>query len=93
MSHEIVTLIFAMRTRTVRGIRTDFPGMYSDCSCPMQGCSEPTDTLQHLLSCIGLKDVITEADIYITYMDVFSECLNKQKEVTVLFFPTITSQE
>ena len=46
-------MLYALRTRTVRGIRKDFSGMYSDLSCPL-GCEDP-DTLPHIISCSVLK--------------------------------------
>ena len=41
------TLLLGLRTRTVRGIKCDFPGIYKDRVCPV-GCGEE-DNLQNIL--------------------------------------------
>ena len=73
-----------MRTRTVRGIRSDFGGQYQDKECPLPGCSHP-DTLANLLTCPTIRDRLgaTDATI-IAYEDVFSQdigCLRKATDV------------
>ena len=42
------SLLMALRTRTVRGIKSDFPGLYRDKICPV-GCGE-NDTIQNVLT-------------------------------------------
>ena len=42
------TLLLGLRTRTVRGIKCDFPGIYKDRVCPV-GCGEE-DNLQNILT-------------------------------------------
>ena len=37
-TREQSSLTLALRTRTVRGIRTDFGDMYLDKPCPLPGC-------------------------------------------------------
>ena len=44
------SLLLALRTRTVRGIRSDYGDMFPDKQCPLPGCSEP-DSLPHTLAC------------------------------------------
>ena len=46
---EMASLLLALRTRTVRGIRSDFGEMFPDKSCPLEGCSLP-DSLGHILA-------------------------------------------
>ena len=41
-------LLLALRTRTVRGIRTDFKGMYKNNECPLE-CGD-IDTLENVLT-------------------------------------------
>ena len=43
------TLLLALRTRTVNGIKNDFKGHYSDIMCPLK-CGED-DILHHILDC------------------------------------------
>jgi hypothetical protein len=52
-SFDNSSLLLALRTRTVRGIRNDFGGLYPDKTCPL-GCGE-IDTLQNILTCAVLK--------------------------------------
>ena len=81
-----VALLLALRTRTVRGIKNDFRGMYPDIKCPLL-CGED-DTLQHLLQCKVIKLHHTASDISygdISYQDVFSSNIVKQKQVTELY--------
>ena len=52
-NEEMASLLLALRTRTVRGIRTDFGEMFPDKSCPLEGCSLP-DSLCHILVCTVL---------------------------------------
>ena len=83
---ENVALLLALRTRTVRGIRNDFRGMYPDIKCPLS-CGED-DTLQHILECTVLKSSHTSSDLTCTdirYEDVFSSDIAKQKQVTELY--------
>ena len=81
-----VKTLLALRTRTVMGIRSDFSGMYEDLTCPLK-CGE-VDTLPNLLSCKVLKDRL-QTDIVtnntISYNDVYSSDVVKQKEVTELY--------
>ena len=48
MTREQSSLMVALRTRTLRGIRCDFGNMYVDKQCPLPGCQEP-DSISHLL--------------------------------------------
>ena len=81
-----VRTLLALRTRTINGIRSDFSGMYDDLTCPLK-CGE-VDTLPNLLSCKVLKDRL-QTDIVtnntISYNDVYSSDVVKQKEVTELY--------
>ena len=46
MTREQSSLLLAMRTRSVRGIRSDFGDMFLDKLCPLENCQEP-DSLPH----------------------------------------------
>ena len=46
-------ILFALRTRTIRGIKDDLRNMYSDNMCPLD-CRN-IDTLQNLLTCTPLQ--------------------------------------
>ena len=83
---ESVQLLLALRTRTVREIKNDFRGMFSDVECPLD-CGED-DTLQHITECSVLRqhhksDNVSYCDT--KYSDVFSNDVVKQKQVTELY--------
>ena len=48
------TLLLALRTRTVQGIRNDFRGLYPSNVCPLE-CGEK-DTIENILTCSVLKN-------------------------------------
>ena len=78
---EDISLLLALRTRTVRGVRNDFGGLYPDKMCP------DLDTLQNILTCSVIKQHHTSADIStsdIRYEDIFCSDIVKQKQVTTL---------
>ena len=79
-------LLLALRTRTVRGIRSDFGGLYLDKMCPL-GCGD-IDNLENILSCRVLRqhhksNEISHTDI--RYQDVFSADISKQQKVTEMY--------
>ena len=79
-------LLLALRTRTLRGIRSDFPGLYKDRTCPL-GCGEQ-DTIPNILTCSVLNqyhksNIVTHGNI--KYADIFSNDIQKQREVTELY--------
>ena len=79
-------LLLALRTRTVRGIKCDFPGLYKDKMCPL-GCGD-LDTIQNILSCKILRQYHTSENIVsgeINFEDIFSHDVSKQKQVTNLY--------
>ena len=78
-SREQSSLLMALRTRTVRGIRTDFGDMYLDKTCPLPGCQE-TDSLPHVLTCRVLQAAVPSVETagHVQYGDVFSPCQETQ---------------
>jgi hypothetical protein len=67
-----ISLLLALKTRTVRGIRNDFGGLYPDKTCPL-GCGD-LDTLQNILTCSVLQKDDNSTDIstsVINYEDIF----------------------
>ena len=76
----------ALRTQTVRGIRSDFGNLYSDKMCPLQ-CGD-VDTLQNILTCKVLLQHHSTKDITsrnIRYEDVYKTDIMTQKQVTELY--------
>ena len=77
------SLLLALRTRTIRGIRSDYGDMFLDKKCPLPGCSEP-DSLPHTLRCRVLLDKVREPST-VSYGDVFSPDLTVQQEAAKRF--------
>ena len=73
----------ALRTRMVRGVRGELRGMYPDTTCPLPGCGE--DTLPHILVCQALASHRGTAMPVVSFNDVFSEDIDKQKKTTVAY--------
>ena len=86
-SKDDMTLLFCLRSRTVRGIKNDFSEYYKpNLSCPL--CSKHLDSLPEVLNCTKLKYEVqslnkeTQDSINQTnYEDIFSDIL-KQKQAT-----------
>ena len=62
------TLLLGLRTRTVRGIKCDFPGIYKDRACPV-GCGED-DNLPNILTCKVLKQYQKVITFMMGYCDM-----------------------
>ena len=80
------SLLLALRTRTVRGIRNDFKGLYSDNTCPLK-CGD-IDTIENILTCRVLRQHHTSNEVTrtnIDYQDIFSQDVEKQQKVTELY--------
>ena len=91
---QSIELLFSLRTRTVRGIRKDFKGMFIDHSCPL-ACGD-VDTLQNVLSCNILQSYVknnTLASELINYEDIFSNDVRTQRQVTELYSQLLTIRE
>ena len=95
-SQEEASHVFSLRTRTVRGIRSDFLGMYATISCPLDSKCESIDTLSHVLECqiiaSNLKTHIVSKHVS-TLSDIYSDNIVKQKEVTTLFKVLLDTRE
>ena len=86
LTREKSSLLLALRTRSVRGIRSDFGDMFPCKDCPMAGCSQP-DSLPHTLACQVLLAAVDEPSL-VSYGDVFSSSVAVQ-EVAVLRFAQV----
>ena len=83
---ESAEMLLALRTRTVRGVKNDFRGMFQDVACPL-GCGN-TNTLPNILTCLVLQDQQkseTVATQQIAFQDTLSTDIAKQKQVTELY--------
>ena len=91
MTREQSSLMVALRTRTLRGIRSDFGNMYVDKQCPLPGCSEP-DSLPHILACQVLVGEDTEPSL-VQYGDLFSHSVAVQREAALRFEMLLQTRE
>ena len=55
MNSEDINFLFALRTRTIQGIRKDFKGMFPNVLCPL--CQLHGDTIPNLMICQELTSV------------------------------------
>ena len=84
-------MLLALKTRTVRGIRSDFGEMFPDKQCPLQNCQE-LDSLPHLLACRELQGEVLRSP-EVQFADVSSEDLERQLEVTELYSQLLAVRE
>ena len=86
LTREQSSLTLALRTRSVRGIRTDFGDMYLDKTCPLTGCQD-TISLSHVLTCRVLQAAVRtgEPAVPVQYGDVFSDCQETQAAAVARF--------
>ena len=66
MTRDQSSLLMALRTRTLRGIRTDFGDMFMDKHCPLPGCLA-IDSIPHLLICPVLLSAVPAEETAVQY--------------------------
>ena len=91
MSREKSSLLMALRTRTCRGIRSDFGDMFPCKDCPLAGCSQP-DSLPHTLACQVLLAAVPEPSV-VQYGDVFSNKVAIQEAAVTRFALLLEARE
>ena len=90
-SRTHASLLVALRTRTVRGIRSDFGEMFSSKQCPLQGCRE-ADSLPHTLACQVLIAAVPESSV-VQYGDVFCDIVAVQQKAVTRFALLLEARE
>ena len=91
MTREMSSLLLALRTRTCRGIRSDFGDMFLDKQCPLENCQE-LESHPHLLASRELQgEVARSPDVQ--YSDVYSMDLERQVAVTELYSRLLAARE
>ena len=88
-TREESSLLLALRTRSVRGVRSDYGEMYPDKTCPLIGCLEP-DSLPHILVCSALS---SDRDQNVQYTDVFSSSEELQWAATAQYSRLLAERE
>ena len=81
MNNHEVSLLFALRSKTVKGFKVTFP-FNAGHMCPMFGKEE--DTQEHCIQCEVTYPEDTR-DFDINYCDIFSEDVKKQTAITKRF--------
>ena len=91
LTREKSSLLLALRTRSVRGIRSDFGNMFPCKDCPLAGCSQP-DSLPHTLACQVLLAAVDEPSL-VKYGDVFSSSVAVQEVAVSRFGQLLEARE
>ena len=88
MDNDDISLLFALRTKCVRGIKTDFIGMFVELRCTL--CHAHEDSLAALLLCEHLKHVSRNG---FKYSDVYSQIVHNQRMATLQYRVLIQERE
>ena len=85
-----VELLFALRTRTVRDIKANFPSQYgSSFTCNL--CQVAVCCQEHLLSCVKLKQYV-DIPSDVSYSDIFDNT-DKQLRIIRIFTKLLRTRE
>ena len=97
-SNDEASLLLALRTRTVRGVKGNFPSMYrEDKACPLQ-CQEPEaeDSQEHIQLCPVLLANLSRQDEdtawRVTYCNIYGT-VEEQKESVSIFSVLLDTRE
>ena len=88
MSPDDISLLFAMRTRTVRTIRSDFGNMYGSNMCPL--CNQHVDTIPALMNC---QELLVVPRIGAQHQDIFSPSVDIQRGAVLQFRALMQARE
>ena len=88
MSMDDISFLFAMRTRTIRGIRNDFGNMYGTNMCPL--CNQHVDTIPALMECQELMAVPRSGA---QYQDIYSPSVDIQRGAVLQFRALMQAKE
>ena len=95
-SNEEVAQLIALRSHTIRGIKTNFSTWYKpDLACQFK-CIDSQDSQEHLLNCKPLQAKLTPSQIeavkQINYNDIYENTI-KQKEAVTIFTWLLNARE
>ena len=88
MSPDDISLLFAMRTRTVRTIRSDFGNMYGSNMCPL--CNQHVDTIPALMNC---QELLAVPRTGAQHQDIFSPSVDIQRGAVLQFRALLQARE
>lgn len=83
LSKSEVELLFALRTRTVRNIKKNFPNQTNNSNMACQVCFLHVDCQQHLMVCSELRKVVN-IPTDVNYSDIFNSSEKQLKIVKVM---------
>ena len=88
MNPDDISLLFAMRTKTVRNIRSDFCNMFNSNLCPV--CGKHVDTISALLECEELLAVPRSGA---RFSDIYSPSVDIQRAAVYQFRALLQSRD
>ena len=88
MNAEDIGFLFALRTKTVRGKRKDFEGMFQNVLYPL--CKLHEDTLPNLLEC---QEIMAVPRTGATYEDIFSPSVDIQRNAMLQFWALLQARD
>ena len=88
MSQEDVSMLFAMRTKSVRTIRSDFRQMYNSDMCPL--CGKHVDTIPALMEC---EELLAVPRTGAQHSDIFSPSVDIQRTAVLQFRALMQARE
>ena len=88
MTQEDINLLFAMRTKTLRGIRSDFGNLYDTDLCPL--CGQHVDTIPALMDC---QELLAVPRTGATHEDIYSPSVDIQRTAVLQFRALLQTRE
>ena len=88
MSQDDINLLFTMRTKTLRGIRSDFGNLYGTDLCPL--CGQHVDTIPALMEC---QELLAVPRTGATHEDIYSPSVDKQRAAVIQFRALLQARE
>ena len=88
MSKDDISLLFALRTKTVRGIRNDFGNMFHTNICPL--CNQHVDTIPALMDC---QELLAVPRTGAQYEDIFCPSVDIQRAAVLQYRSLIQARD
>ena len=80
MSKDDISLLFALRTKTIRGIRSDWGNMFHTNICPL--CNQNEDTIPALMDC---QELLAVPRTGAQYDNIFSPSVDIQRAAVLQY--------
>ena len=89
MNNHKVTLLFALRSKTVKNVKANTKSIYLNLNCEL--CDTDIDNQEHCLKCPKISSNIDIVNVQ--YEDIFSDNIDKQVAVTQAFSKILEERE